>query len=919
MRRIGLAGLTVAAFAAVVGLTLDASATTRWKNQIMTGDWNTAANWTDGVPASDGVAYFCSPSGTNFVVNVTPPADFTGTIIVSNYQGAVTTDEYANLRPSLMLTLGNAASASWTVKGNGHLVATEGLAERLSPDFAGIVEVKKGSSFTVPQNLNAAVSLVGAGELTLAAGSQLAQARAFAGKVNLPDAADLVVEDTGLLANRSLTVGDGNTLTLEPQSTAFGAIRRFGFGDEADRWTYNGTAWRVGPAKVAPYSAEPPYVTADNVLMLTDDPAQVHTVWYTNRMFRVTDDIGCTFRWTPNLPSDSRIRKAGYNQCQSGNFTISFQSTSPTNCILPKTMSDTMERSNQATRNFGLTMYTYQENQNAHFSWIQTGNKGGVGESIIDQTTEISLAKPIDFTVVVSKGVMTVTMVQDGKSLTVQKTFLTNFNTFNAGGAWFGLGGSSDTWGDSDATVATPWVKHEISNFNGWYRDPLEGGWEPIADEEKYTTINETNWDLKRHVENGNGRSSHATLTGNACLDADGGFSILPTDYYAQTLAFSKTYVPKTKPLKYSMEFDNVAAFPTGNWQGMSFMPFGSNNGVDGWDGYSTSSGGWKFFTSGHGGYLYGFAFQWNIYNGSGEWAYGRVFGKNVVTATDKDVNEAAYAAGVVSRNDSGRATSPKDVRLDFLYDPRGTFTHVLSTDPVGTANGNCFVGTFQVPDDWKTGFEAWKTGRNSLIGFRGQCSSTDIYTLKFKKFRLLQMTSAQAGELGTVLNVAANASATVKAGELMDGQTVQVARFAAADLAKGATLTVKPATSATKAAVGKIVSAGGATLAATSGASVSVGDIELTGADTDTGVTLAGAVALGGTLTVKVPAAWRKTRSGWVTLVDASAATGALPAAEAITLQTEDGVLPTKKYLLQVSDGKVKALFGLGMAILVR
>ena len=915
MKRMCLVG--AAAFAAVVGLSLDASATTRWQNRMMTGDWNMAANWTEGVPAADGSAYFCRPSGTNFVVNVTPAADFTGTIIVSNYQGGVSTAEYDNARPSLMLSLGGAANATWTVKGNGHLVATEGIADRISPDFVGIIEVKKGSSFTVPQNLNAKVSLVGAGDLTLAAGSQLAQTRAFAGKVNLPDATGLVVEDTGLLANRSLTVGDGDTLTLEPQSTAFGAIRRFGFGDEADQWTYNGTAWRVGPEKVAPYSAEPPYVTADNVLMLTDDPAQVHTVWYTNRMFRVTDDIGCTFRWTPNLPSDSRIRKAGYNQCQSGNFTISFQSSSPTNCILPKTMSDAMERNNQAIRNWGFTMYTYQGAQNAHFSWIVSGAKGGWDACIVDRTTEISLAKPIDFTVAVNKGVMTVTMEQDGKSMTVQKDFSTAFSTFNAGGAWFGLGGASDTWGDSDATISTPWVKHEISNFNGWYRDPLEGGWEPIENEEKYTTFNETNWDLKRHVSNGNGRNSHATLTGNACLDADGGFSILPTDYYAQTIAFSKTALPtgaKTKPLKYEMAFDNTAKLKSGNWMGMAFMPFGSNNAYSGWDGYTESGSGWQFCKD----WIYGFAFNWKIVDGSGYWSYGHVFGKSVVAATDKNVLAASTAAGVVSK---ATWESPKDVRYDFLYDPRGTFMQVISVDPTGTQNGSCYVGTFQVPSDWMEGFGKWKTERNSVIGFRGQCASSEIYTLKFRKFRLMQMTSAQAGELGTVLNVAANASATVKAGELMDGQTVAVARFAAADLAKGATLTVKPATSATKAAVGKVVSGGAATFAAGSGAAVSVGDVTLTGDDTDTGVTLTGNVAFGDTLTLTVPSAWRHTRHGVVTAIDASGATAGLGSltADKVVVRDEDGVIPAKKYDLEIRNGKLFVNLTHGMAILLR
>ena len=916
--RYGWINLVIAAV-----LAAGAQASTLWTNRAVTGDWNDAANWSDGVPAVNGEAYFCRPSGTNFVVRVTPPADFAGTVVVSNYQGGVTTAEYNNGRPSLMLSLDGAADATWTVKGNGHLVATDGIADRISPDFIGLVEVRKGMSFTVPQNLNAKVALVGAGELNLTSNEQLAQARAFAGKVNLPNGSGLVVEDTGLLANHTLTIGDGDTLTLEPQSTAFGTVRRFGFGAEADQWTYNGTAWRVGTLKSGPYSPEPPYVTADNVLVLTDDPAQVHTVWYTNRMFRVTDDIGCTFRWTPNLPTDSRIRKEGRNQCQSGNFTISFQSTSPTNCILPTTMSDSMQRNNQATRNWGFTMYTYQGEKNAHFSWIVSGTKAGWDACIVDRTTDISLAQAIDFTVAVNRGVMTVTMEQDGKSLTVRKDFSTAFSTFNAGGVWFGLGGSSDTWGEADATVATPWIRHEISNFSGWYRDPLEGGWEPIANEEKYTTFNETNWDIKRHVSNGNGRSSHDTLTGNACLDADGGFSILPTDYYAQTIAFSRSFVPKNKPLRYAMEFDSTANLPKGNWQGMSFMPFGSNNGVDGWDGYANSGAGWKFYSSGVGGCLYGFAFQWNIYNGSGEWTYGWVFGKTEIQATRTNVVGPTYATGDVSRTDAGRGATPKDVRYDFIYDPRGTFTQILSTDPANTANsanGGCFEGSFQVPAGWMEGFEKWKAERSSVIGFRGQCASTDIYTLKFRKFRLFQMTSAQAGDFAGRVCVPSGAAASVAAGGLMDGQTAEVASFGTADLAAGATLTVKPSGTSTKASVAKVVSAGDATLKAGAGAEVRVGDIELTRAGSGAGLALDGAVSLGDAFTLTVPSAWRETRPASVTAVDASGVTGGFALAPAnIVVRDADGELPSGKYTLSVRSNRLVISFAQGTCILFR
>ena len=910
----------VAALAA--GFAAGAQASSLWTGRALTGDWGDAANWSGGVPAANGEACFYRPTGTNFVLSVTPPASFTGTVVVSNNLAGASGESYLNSRFHLMLSLGGAEGAQWKVKGNGHLVATAGLAARIDPSFAGLVEVRKDVAFAAPATLGANVAFIGAGELALASTAQLPQARAFAGRVILPGG-DVVVKDTGLLADRDLTLADGQTLTLDAADMAFGTIRRFDFAHDAGQWSYNGTAWRVGTLPTGPYSPEPPYVREDGVLMLTDDPAQVHTVWYTNRLFRATDDVGASFTWTPNLPADSRIVKAGRRQVQSGNLSIVFQSVSPTNVILPTSPTQAMERNNQATKCWGLTMYTYGGEQNAHWSWIVNGSKPGLTESLRDRTTEISLAKPIDFTVHLSKGVMTVTMVQGGKSMSLRHDFRTAFEVLNAGGMYFGLGGSSDTWGDSDASVATPWIRHEISGFRGWYRDPLEGGWEPIADEEKYTTFNETNWDIKRHVSNGNGRSSHDTLTGNACLDADGGFSILPTDYYAQTTAFSRSTVPKNKPLRYAMEFDSTANLPKGNWQGMSFMPLGSNNGVDGWDGYANSGAGWKFFSSGVGGCLYGFAFQWNIYNGSGEWTYGWVFGKTEIPATRTNVVGPTYAAGAVSRTDSGRGATPKDVRYDFIYDPRGTFTQILSTDPANTANsanGGCFEGAFQVPAGWMEGFEKWKTERSSVIGFRGQCASTDIYTLKFRKFRLLQMTSAQAGDFAGRICVPSGAAASVAAGGLMDGQTAEVVSFGTAELATGATLSVKPAGAATKVSVAKVVSAGDATLAATAGAEVRVGEIELTGAGTGTGLALDGAVTLGDALTLTVPAGWRDTRPASVTVVDASGATGGFALAPAdVVVRDADGALPSGKYTLSVRSNRLVISFAQGTCILFR
>ena len=408
--------LTVAVMAGVaLGCLTDADASTRWQGKQTTGDWGSAENWTAGVPADDGEACFYRPSGTNFLLTVTPPASFAGTVILSNNLAGASGDSYFNKRFYLMLSLNVLDGAQWKVKGDGHLVATEGIGDRIDPAFAGLVEVRKGASFTAPSTLNTNVAFIGAGTLILTTVKQIEQTKAFCGQIILPDG-NATYSHTATLADHKVTLANGRTMTLEPNDIAFGSIRRFDFGDGGKDWSFNGTAWREGTLKSGPYSPAPPYLRDDGVLMLTDDPAQIHTVWYTNRLFRYTDDIGAKFTWTPNLPADSRVVKEGRRQTQSGNLSIMFQSVSPTNVVLPKTMSDQFERNVQATICWGFTLYTYQGEKNAHWSWLANGAKGGLTDSMLQNTTDILLTKPIDFTVTVNRGVMTVTMEQDGKS-----------------------------------------------------------------------------------------------------------------------------------------------------------------------------------------------------------------------------------------------------------------------------------------------------------------------------------------------------------------------------------------------------------------------------------------------------------------------------------------------------------------------
>lgn len=871
-------------------------------------DWNVATNWSAGVPAANGTALFKCSSGNAYNVKVTPPSSFVGTILVSNNLSGVSTESYLNNRFSKMVTLGVADGASWIVAGNGHVVATDGIAARLGPKFDGLLEVRKGTSLTIPASLNSAVKVIGAGTVALASASQTAQTKLFAGTVVLPDG-DVTYTDTSLLAGHDVMMANGKTVTLDPNDIAFGSIRTFDFKNNESDWSYNGTAWRVGTLKSGPYSPEPPYVR-DNVLYMTDDPAQVHTVWYTNRLFRYTDSIGAKFTWTPKVPKDSRIAKEGRAQTQSGNFSIVFQDASPTSVKMPSSPTTPFERNVQSDYNWGFTMYTYQGDNNAHWSWLVNGSKPGQTISLHQKDVEITLVKPIDFTVTVDNGFMAVTMEQEGKSMTVCHNFGTTFSVCNAGGLYFGLSGCSDTWSDLDATVGTPWMIQEISGFKGWYRDPLEGGWTAFPNEEAFTKINGTNWDIKRISKVG------GTTEGDACLNSDGSIDFLPATSNVFTIMMSKTSINrayKSKPIKYSFDiYNGVTKFPVGNWPGISFLIMGSKNNST-WSSSLTYSSNWDW-----GEWKYGFAFDWNLANGQGQWKYGHIFASGTtIAATDKAGNGPTYSW--VSRGDSFRNYEDRDVRVDFIYDPRGIFSQIISTDPRNRNFGQCSYNVYQMPAEWMEGFQSWKNGRDNFIGIRAKAASTDIYEMKLRKFRLMQMTSAEAGKLGT-LKVPTGVSSTIAAGDLMEGQTSRVATFDAADLSQGATLIVKPVTGATKVGIDKVIASGAATLSAATGATVEVGEVALDGDSSDSGLALSGNVALGNTISVTIPSSWRSNRNGWMTLIDVSAATtGSSIDPDSVILRDEAGEIPARKRLLRVDGNKLMASFGVGMAIIVR
>ena len=298
--------------ATCVFLTLFASASggslRTWCGPSGEQDWSAATNWVDNIVATgDDVAYFPQNSayhsnGTGkrrYWFKVAPPPDFTGVILTTNEFASkdfYSNNEYYNqaFLPTVELETGN--GAAWTVSGDGGVVATAGIEAHIAPSFAGVIDVRKGCEFSVPDNLNSAVRFVGAGTLKLSKGTQFRQAERFAGNVVLPEGESVSGADLTGLQSASVQLADGQTLSFDPGELAMRPVLPIeSFADAPGKWTFNGTTYAEGNIPSGPFNPLPPYVQ-NGELWLTDEPAQIHSVWYTNRMFRVTDDWGDEFQ-----------------------------------------------------------------------------------------------------------------------------------------------------------------------------------------------------------------------------------------------------------------------------------------------------------------------------------------------------------------------------------------------------------------------------------------------------------------------------------------------------------------------------------------------------------------------------------------------------------------------------------------------
>lgn len=877
-----------------------------WSSPGGTEDWSVPDNWKGGVAADgDDVALFVPVSSqkTGFIHRLTPPVSFTGEIVTSNEMSFLDSpDSWWTYKGPVQVAPAIVEGATWTIGGNGSFIVCNGFESHVPSTFTGKLIIPKGVSFTAPADLNAKVLLTGAGTLTLSSPGQLSQATAFAGDIILPSG-DLALSHLGNLANASVRLADGQTVSLSGHDATYSSVDPIeNFVDHPEKWTFNGSISTSDDGTKKPdgsdypegaYNKLPPYVK-DGVLYLTDDPSQCHTVWYKDRYFRYGDEVGMKFTWTPALPPNPHVTGAGRGSTISGVFSVGFQGESPTNCKVGLGM-DSM-RYCQATSQCGFYIYTYRGDGYPHVGWLTENGHPLSDEAVMEAALTIAINRAIDFSVTIDKsGLMTVTLEQDGKSETFTKDYSTQISVRTAKGFYVGFSGASDTWGYTYATM--PWVSHQVSNFRGWSRSGFGGNWEDVENASDFA-LTADNWDSIKGTADGTCVTNAAST-----FESDGTVHLVPSPS-TMTMVCSKRTVDRTRPTKLLVDIAGGDVVMGDKENSGSFgLSFGlcSKNTVT-WKPAWSSKGCYEIAAGTS--WLYGMLYSWDMGGAKGIYYYSVYDGTGSNSGTQSSMN----------RLDAGAKIANQDVHVEAVMDPTYGFRSRLTKSPSAYGNGSVKTHEWDIGTDRLADWNDTKDNRhlrNILI--RASAATRDYTEMTLTRVKVQQIVKPCAGVLAGGISIPDSASVVFKAGESPVGQDLEFVRVSDVSLGTGATLTVAPESAATKVAFPNVAVAGAATLAAASGAEISVGDISLAGTFGASSLTLTGSASLSDGLTIVVPDAWIRAK-GRHKIVGLS---GAFPSNARVV--TESGADVTERAKLSVGDGAVTACFEKGLMLLFR
>ena len=856
---------------AVVSATLFADSTWIGANcSTNPSAWSVSENWDGGVPTGSAKANIPYMEDKNYVLHFTPPLDFTGEI--AGGRDSTTWD----IKYPTYLKLTVLDGATWTVGGNGHLIATEGIAARLASTFSGTVLIPPGMSFVAASTLNAKIEYVGKGTLTLTTANQLSHISGFSGTLvwNGPEGSSLTPVDMAVLQQHGIRLGNGASIILRNRFLSINGVHEIPDWNEAPSdWNFNGSTNGTAASSRFTFDEMPPHANAAGELELVNDAAQVHSVFYKGRKLKMHDSWGISFHWKPAgvLPA----KYAGYEHVWSGFFGFYFAAD-------PATCGSTWTQPGGTGQGFGINFW---DDIAAGWQFNRSGIGVPVRSDVIAAIGDgIDFKKESDVDVTCQNGTLTITVTQGNKMFAVQRpTFNQETNLQRVpDGYYIGLAAASDWWNDTNGRI--PMSTHMISNFRGWYRAREAHGWQQVPDNVyPFTSANCTAriyTDASTYVENA------------AALRPDGSFQLEP--YGSRTRNILRSTCAFDRLNKYLVTFDLVAGEGTAA-ENTEYTKLGFVKCQD-----AISSWVFKYdniISEEWDGYAYPLMMTMKWYNkGARFWA-----------------------------DNSGRANRQhSDPYATIPSMVKGTTTHVsLVYDGQAGIYYQAQSGKHSLDFGWippASVQNCWTNEVKNPMRFQiSHANSWGQVDTVLSNFVVRTLTTPDTGYIDGEISVAAGAAATLSADASAEGSPIAAAKVRRVSLAAGSELSVSTDVAGSRVEVESIVISGaGARLSSTAKTMIG-GNLIFTGNLPNTAAVLSGDVTFaGGSATLTVPEAWRGADHGVIPLFTLeSTSSGTLPSA--FRLVTDAGRDITGKAYVLVKGNTVNVILGRGSVFTIR
>lgn len=869
-----------AAVAAALGASLAPSsrADSTWIGPRISTDpaaWNSAENWNGGVPtgSTKAIVTYDTAGTKSYALFFTPPLDFTGQISVS--RDSTTWD--TRMPNYLKLTVLD--GATWTVTGSGHLIATDGIADRIASTFYGTIVIPPSASFTAPATLHTDVEFTGKGTLTLTTTNQLSHISGFSGTLvwNGPEGASLTPVDIAVLQQHGIRLGNGASINLRDRFLAINGVHKIpDWNDAASDWSFNGTNSASSTSSIE-LDTNPPHANAAGELELVNDAGQVHSVFYKGFRLKMHDSWGVSFRWTPGDDLPQKYIDAGKYQDWSGMFGFYL--------VADPTTYGTLWQPGGTGHGFAMDFW------NSRAGW-QRNDSPNINPGAVSFNREMlsAFAEGFDFheaadvDISCQNGTLTVTMTQGDKMFSVQRPTFNQQQTLELmpDGYYIGFAASSDHWEDKPGE---PLVTHTISDFRGWYRAREAHGWQNVADSVyPFTSANCTAriyTTPSNYVDNA------------AALESDGSFRLEPYGSATRNIIRSNYSFDRNK--KYLVQFDLVAGTGTSG-ENTEFTKMGfvkTDDPVGSWVfGYNA------FVQEFWDGYAYPITLATYWYGG---WSR---FGSNGATP------DSARATIEVSQ----KFTTPKMVKettthVGFLYDGRaGVYYQAHS--------GKHSMDIGWIPSEFIQSQWFYK-GYPVRFQISHGNSWGQVDTV-LKNFSIKRLDSPDTSFIDGEIAVAPNATATLRADASAASSPVAAAQVRKVSLAAGSELAVATDVAGSRVEIDSVaVSGDGAEISSTATTTLG-GSIEFSGDVPATGALFSGDVTFAsGTAEIVVPESWRSANDPIPLFTLSSTTSGTLPSG--YRLVTDAGEDITGKSRVSVVGNAVRVCFKSPFMIIMR